>query len=198
MPYSQDSAGIYRIVDSSTGQCYIGQSRRLKKRIAEHFRLLRKGIHPNRHLQRAYGIAGPSAFKAEVEVECEDPSDMDAIEEAFLSGEARFDNSPFLFNVSHTARMPMQGRSHTEESRRQISEAKKGRREHVTPDYRAKLSSSQRARALSDPDHFARVKFIVKNAHLSYAERGRRVGLDTSTTRKLALKYAHHKEIFDG
>lgn len=198
MPYSEDAAGIYRIVDTSTGHCYIGQSRRLKKRIAEHFRLLRHGIHPNRHLQDAYMRSGAEAFAAEIEVYCEDPVDMDVVEDAFLTGEARFDNSPNLFNISSTARTPMEGRRHTDETRQQISEAKRGRREHVTPEYRAKLSSAHRARLLANPEYRERIKFIVQNPHLSYAERGRRVGLDTSTTRKLALRYANEKEALDG
>lgn len=197
MPYAEDTAGIYRIVDTSTGHCYVGQSRRLRKRIAEHFRLLRKGLHPNAHLQQAFS-SNPSTFTHEIEVRCDDPNDMDAIEEAFLTGEAKFDESPSLFNVSSTARTPMQGRSHTDETREQISKSKRGRRDHVTSAYRAKLSAAQRTRALSDPEYLARVKFIVQNPHLSYAERGRRVGIDTSTARKLALKYAHQKEIFDG
>lgn len=198
MPYCGDASGIYRIVDTSTGHCYVGQSRGLKKRIAEHFRLLRRGIHPNRHLQEAYLRSGAESFSAEIEVYCEDPADMDVIEEAFLTGEAHFDSSPNLFNISSTARAPMDGRRHTTETRQQISESKRGRREHITPEYRARLSAAHRARLLADSEYRERIKFIVRNPHLSYAERGRRVGVDTSTARKLALKYANEQELIDG
>lgn len=197
MPYAEDFSGVYRVVDGATGHCYVGQSRRLKKRIAEHFRLLNKGIHPNPQLQLAYA-RNPDSFQAHIEVYCEDPSDMDAIEEAFLSGEAWFDESPGLFNISSTARTPMEGRRHTDETRRQISATKVGRTEHVTPEYRKKLRDVRRAAALADPEYREKVKFIVQNPHLSYAERGRRLGLDTSTARKIALKYSNMKDLLDG
>lgn len=197
MPYAEDFAGIYRVVDTSTGRCYIGQSRRLKKRIAEHFRLLGKGLHPNRPLQSAYALR-PGCFEAHVEVYVHDPSDMDVLEEAFLSGEARFDDSPLLFNISSTARTPMSGRNHTQETRQKISAAKRGRTEHVTPEYREKLRVAHLSAALSDPEYRAKVKFIVENPQLSYAERGRRAGVDTSRARKIALKYRNRKDLLDG
>lgn len=198
MPYAEDFAGIYRIVDGITKTCYVGQSKRLKKRIAEHFRLLRLGIHPNPHIQVAFDAAGEDNFFSEIEVFCEDPMELDLIEEAFLTGEAKFDDSPDLFNISSTAKKPMQGRLHSDKTKRQISEAKRGRKDHVTNDYRLRLSIAQRRRALSDPDHYKKVMFIVNNPHLSYAERGRRVGVDTSTARKLALRYGHLKETPNG
>lgn len=198
MPYAEDYAGVYRVVDVSTGCCYVGQSRRLKKRISEHFRLLGNGAHPNRHLQNAYDKAGKDAFVAEIEVLCDDPTELDVIEEAFLCGEAKFDESPKLFNISSTARTPMHGRRHTEQSRAQISASKLGKRDHVTPEYKAKLSAAHRKAALRDPEYRERVIFIVSNPNLSYAERGRRVGVDTSTARKIALKYKDEKDLLDG
>lgn len=198
MPYAKDFAGVYRVVDTSTGHCYVGQSKRVKKRVAEHFRLLKKNTHPNQNLQNAYNMAGPESFTHEIEVLCSDPVDLDTIEEAFLTGDARFDDSPSLFNISSTARAPMDGRRHTDETRAQISRSKKGRTTHVTPEYRAKLSAAHRSRLFANPEYLARVKFIVQNPHLSYAERGRQVGLDTSSARKIALKYANEKELLDG
>lgn len=197
MPYAEDYAGVYRIVDLTTDTCYVGQSKRLKKRISEHFRLLNLGTHPNRHLQNAFNLAGPDAFRGEIEAYCEDPADMDTLEVAFLTGEARFDESPRLFNISSTARTPMSGRRHTETTKQQIKTKKLGRTEHVTAEYRKKLSAAQTRRFLKDPEWVARVKFIVQNPHLSYAERGRQVGLDTSTTRRLALKYSNLKELLN-
>ena len=198
MPYAEDYSGVYRIVDTSTGTCYVGQSRSLKKRMAEHFRLLGHGIHPNPHLQAAYDRAGRASFSADIEAYCEDPADMDTIEEAFLTGEAWFNESSSLFNISSTSRKPMSGRSHTTSTKQRISSSKTGRRDHVTEAYRKKLSEGQIRRALSDPERLERIKFIVQNPHLSYAERGRRVGVDTSTARKIALRYANLKEHLDG
>lgn len=190
MPYANDFAAIYRITNPLTGESYIGQSRKVKKRINDHFRLLKKSIHPNPHLQAAYG---KFELVPEIEVSCEDPDDMDAIEEAFLQGDAWFGQKTNLYNISSTARAPMQGRRHSESTRLQISRAKEGRTEHVTPEYRAKLRQGKQAAVLSDPQKAARIRYLVENHHLSYAERGRQVNMDTSTARKVALKYAHLK-----
>lgn len=198
MPYAEDYAGIYRIVDNSTGTCYVGQSKRLKKRIAEHFRLLKLGMHPNPHLQDAFNASGPESFQGEIEAYCGDPNEMDVLEEAFLQGRAWFNASPKLFNISSTAREPMKSRNHTEATRARISAVKSGRREHVTAEYREKLAAAHLRRHLSDPEFVRRAKFIVQNPHLTYAERGRQVGLDTSSTRRIALKYANIEELLNG
>lgn len=198
MPYAEDYAGVYRVVDTSTGACYVGQSRRLKKRIAEHFRLLGHNAHPNPHLQNAYNLAGRDSFSAEIEVLCDDPKELDVIEEAFLRGDAKFDESPRLFNISSTARTPMDGRKHTGATKARISAAKLGRTDHVTEGYKAKLSQVKRRRALLDPEYRAKVVFIVSNPDMSYAERGRRVGVDTSRARKIALKYKDEKDLTNG
>jgi group I intron endonuclease len=193
MPYSEKIIGIYRIVNSKNQTCYVGQSRDIKKRVGEHFRLLRRGIHPNKHLQQSFDSFGREAFAFHIEVVCEDVSDLDTIEEAFLTGDAFFDESPNLFNISSTAHKPMQGRLHTEDSKRQISLSKIGRTDHVTDGYRKKLQIAQINRFMSDPDFVAKVRFIVNNPDMSYAERGRVLDADTSAVRRLALRYNHLK-----
>jgi group I intron endonuclease len=85
MPYKIDSCGVYKIVNTVTGQCYVGQSQRVKKRLKEHFRLLRGNKHTNPHLQNAYNKYGADAFYGALEVECEDLNELDALEEAFLN-----------------------------------------------------------------------------------------------------------------
>lgn len=194
MPYANDLSGIYRITNTVSNKVYVGQSLRVKKRVREHFRLLRLGKHPNPHLQRSYDKHGEQAFLWGLEVVCEDPQDLDLIENAFLSGDAYFDE-PLAYNIANYAKVPMRGKQHTEKSREKISEAKRGRRDHVTSKYRKKLSKAQRKRRHSDQAFVAKVRFIVHNPHMSYAERGRAVGADTSNVRKLALKYSPLKEI---
>jgi group I intron endonuclease len=198
MPYVEDFSGIYVIRNSVTGNGYVGQSARMRKRIADHFNLLRRGTHPNQHLQNSFSKYGEGAFSYDFEVVCDDPAELTALEEAYLSGGAKFDDTPVYYNISKTAHTPMRGRSHTAETKAKIARSKEGRTEHVTPAYRALLASAQRARHLADPDFVSRVKYIVSNPHLSYAERGRHVGLDTSAARRLALKYANDKEFLNG
>lgn len=196
MPYANELIGVYRVVDKVAGACYVGQSRRVKKRVADHLNLLKKNRHPNQKMQESFNKNGEDAFYWEVEVECSDPNELDQIEELFLQDEARFVEHGKLFNISSTAKRPMAGRHHSEDTRKHLSAVKKGNVQHVTPEYRAKLSSAQQTRFLRNPESMAKLKYILLNDHLSYAERGRFLQVDTSSVRKLALKYQHLKEQF--
>lgn len=191
MPYKIDICGIYKIVNTATGQCYVGQSQRVKKRLKEHFRLLRGNKHTNPHLQHAYNKYGASSFYGALEVECDDPDEMDALEEAFIKGTAWFEEKT-VYNIADFAKAPMRGRLHSEEVRERI---RLGRRacsfDFQSVEYRATLSKAQVARIFEDPKFVARLKFILDNPDMSYAERARRIGKDTSSTRRLALKYRH-------
>lgn len=195
MPYKIDVCGVYKLVNTATGQCYVGQSQRCKKRIKEHFRLLRWGRHTNPHLQHAYNKHGEAAFYGSIEIECDDLEELDRLEETFLRGEAWFD-TPTVYNIADFAKAPMRGKTHSEEAREKI---RFGRRattfDYKSPEYRATLSKAQMARFHSDPKFVAKLKFIVENAEMSYAERARQLGSDTSSVRRLALKYAHLKGV---
>jgi len=195
MPYKIDVCGIYKLVNKVTGQCYVGQSQRAKKRIKEHFRLLRQNKHTNQHLQNAYNKYGAEAFYGEIEIECTDLAELDRLEESFLQGHAWFDEKT-VYNIADFAKAPMRGKTHSEETRERI---RLGRRattfDYQNPEYRATLSKAQVARFHSDPKFVAKLKFILENDNLSYAERARRLGADTSPVRKLALKYQHLKGV---
>lgn len=193
MPYKIDICGIYKIVNKATGQCYVGQSQRTKKRIKEHFRLLRYNKHPNQHLQNAFNKYGAESFYGEIEVECHDLKELDALEEAFLKKEAWFDE-PTIYNIADFAKAPMRGKIHSEEVKERI---RFGRRastfDYKSPEYRATLSKAQMARFHKDPKFIEKLKFVIDNPDMSYAERARRLGADTSAVRRLALKYQHLK-----
>jgi group I intron endonuclease len=193
MPYKIDICGIYKLVNTVTGQCYVGQSQRAQKRIKEHFRLLRHNKHSNRHLQNAYNKYGAANFYGAIEIECEDAQQLDALEEAFLKGEAWFEE-PTVYNIADFAKAPMRGKAHSEEVREKI---RLGRRaatfDYRSPEYRKTLSDAHMARFQADPKFIAKLKFILDNPHKSYAERARQLNSDTSSVRRLALRYAHMK-----
>lgn len=193
MPYKINTCGIYKIVNKATGQCYVGQSQRIEKRIKEHFRLLRWGKHTNSHLQNAFNKYGADSFYGAVEIECADLNELDMLENAFLKKEAWFEE-PTVYNIADFAKAPMRGKTHSEEVRQRI---RLGRRASTfnfkSAEYRATLSKAQMARYHADPKFVAKIKFIVENDHMSYAERARLVKSDTSSVRRLALKYKHLK-----
>jgi group I intron endonuclease len=195
MPYKIDVCGVYKIVNKVTGQCYVGQSQRIKKRLKEHFRLLRWNKHTNPHLQNSYNRYGADAFYGAIEVECPDLDELDRLETAFLQGCAWF-NEPVVYNIANFAKAPMRGKEHSKEARERI---RLGRRaatfDYRSPEYRATLSRAHMARFRADPKFMAKIKFIVDNPSLTYVERARRLGADTSSVRRLALKYQHLKGV---
>jgi group I intron endonuclease len=193
MPYKINTCGIYKLVNKATGQCYVGQSQRMEKRIKEHFRLLRWNKHTNQHLQNAYNKYGSENFYGAIEVECDSLEDLDMLEENFLKKEAWFEE-PTVYNIADFAKAPMRGKTHSEEAKQRI---RFGRRattfDFKSAAYRDTLSKAQMARFHGDPKYVAKLKFIVENEHMSYAERARQVGADTSSVRRLAIKYKHLK-----
>lgn len=65
-------SGIYKIVNTLTGDFYIGSTNRLNRRKAEHWLKLRKGTHGNPILQRAFLKYGEGCFSFEVLELCEE------------------------------------------------------------------------------------------------------------------------------
>jgi group I intron endonuclease len=57
---------IYRIVCFQTGKVYIGQSKQVKRRQADHFWSLRRKQHHNQKLQAAYNKYGRNSFYSEI------------------------------------------------------------------------------------------------------------------------------------
>lgn len=63
MPYAEKIVGVYAIVNHVNGKCYVGSSTRIPQRWAEHRSRLRRGVHGNPHLQRAWSYYGEDAFE---------------------------------------------------------------------------------------------------------------------------------------
>ena len=45
-------SGIYKITNQLNGKIYVGQSKNVYEREAEHFTALRRGYHPNKQMQK--------------------------------------------------------------------------------------------------------------------------------------------------
>lgn len=58
--------GIYKITNTITNEVYIGQTIDLKRRSNEHFSLLRRGLHYNKHLQASFNKYKEFAFEFEI------------------------------------------------------------------------------------------------------------------------------------
>lgn len=196
MPYANDICGIYRIVNTVTNECYVGQSQYMRKRVREHFRLLRLKKHPNPRLQNSFNKYGEASFRADFEVIVVRLDELDMLEEGYIDGKIRFD-TPVVFNVANFAKAPMRGKFHSEETRCKIRKALAERNiDRSSPEFRERLREGQKRRFLGDENFRKKVRFILENENLTYAERGRRIGADTSSVRKLYLKYKDKKELF--
>lgn len=191
MPYAQDFIGIYKIVNNATGKCYVGQSQRIKKRLKEHFRLLNLKKHPNQHLQHSYNKYGKEVFEGHIEVICENTEDLDALEEAFLTKEAWFEEE-VAYNIANFAKAPMRGKKHTEETRQKIKDALKNSTfDHSDPKWRENLRKGQQERFFSNEVFVANLRYILDNPTMSYADRARHLNKDITSVRRLFLKYKH-------
>lgn len=63
--------GVYQITNTTDGKIYVGKSNDVKNRWRNHRYQLKKGIHPNAHLQAAYRLDGADAFIYSILEECE-------------------------------------------------------------------------------------------------------------------------------
>ncbi len=60
--YAMRVPGVYQIVNLVNGNCYIGSSVQIESRIFKHLAFLRRGDHPNGHLQAAFLKYGEQSF----------------------------------------------------------------------------------------------------------------------------------------
>lgn len=61
-PFNFRLPAIYKITNHKTNKVYIGSTTNIITRQYDHFRLLNKNKHPNKHLQRSWNKYGPTIF----------------------------------------------------------------------------------------------------------------------------------------
>lgn len=119
------NTGIYKIVNGEDGKIYVGSARDLKKRKRDHFWHLRKGDHCNCHLQNACNFYGIEAFDFIIIELC---STEDLIEREQYYINLLIPHDPNIgYNFCRTAGSVL-GRAMSEQTKRKISDANKGRK----------------------------------------------------------------------
>jgi len=187
MPYSKKRIGIYRILNTENGKCYVGQSRNLYKRMSEHKRLLCLGKHPNQKLQHAYKKYGEASFKFSIEIECEDPSDLDSIEMMFISGEARFDDDTASYNICRQTTSGMAGRKHSEATRIKIAANRKPVADVAR--WRKHLIDGAIRSAMTDPHRRKQIEAVIYLTEMRNCDLARLIGKDPSTCLRMTKRY---------
>lgn len=130
--------GIYRILNVINGYCYIGSAVNLRQRWVNHRSDLRHGKHANTYLQNAWNLYGEAVFRFEILEHVADSGQLIEREQHYMDslqpeynlaplagsqlGMVRSEETRQRMRTAHT------GKAHTEETKRKLSEAKKGRR----------------------------------------------------------------------
>ena len=153
---SQMPGGIYKIRNTVNGNQYVGSAVNLVQRKSMHWTRLRREVHENGHLQRAWKKYGEENFEFLVVGRCL-PDRLLALEQEVM------DHLKPEYNINPTAGSSLgvqrsektlhkiskakMGRVHTEETRRNMSEAKMGNTNalgHVhTEEHRRKIGDAQ-------------------------------------------------------
>src|SRR2546430_3311726 len=138
---SPDSSncGVYAIVNTVNGKCYIGSTMDMSQRWKDHRKLLKRGKHHSPHLQNAYNLYGHDAFEYVV-IESV-PGNSKAL---LLEREQFYIDTKYPeYNVSPAARSPA-GVTRSLEFRSKMSKAKKA---YVfTEEHRRNLSKANKGK----------------------------------------------------
>ena len=126
--------GVYAIINTVNGKCYIGSSTNLRRRYNDHFNALRQNKHQNIILQRAWEKHGQGNFVFRVLIICEK-------DERIFYEQKLLDTFCPEYNIAKDAQAPWKGEKLSEETRRKISIAGMGRK--PTEETRKKLHEAQ-------------------------------------------------------
>jgi group I intron endonuclease len=96
-------AGIYLIKNTANGKAYVGQSINIKQRITNHRHYLRKGIHPNKHLQASFSKYGEKNFIFEIIEKSFDNEKLTELESKWIESYGSTDNR-FGYNIMEADR----------------------------------------------------------------------------------------------
>ena len=155
------ATGIYEIFCTVNGRRYIGSAVHFEKRWRLHFTQLQAGKHHSVHLQRAWNKHGADAFVFRVLEECEREQLIEREQAAIDRLAPEFNGRPDagsqlglkhrpesrrLMSVNSARNAAFAGRRHSEESKRQISEKKRGVAQ--TPEHVAKRMQTIRERGV--------------------------------------------------
>jgi len=137
------NSGVYILRNLQNGKVYIGSAININRRKQEHFKTLRRGIHSNIHLQRAWEKYGECSFEWKVLIHC-GIDDLLHYEQRAM--EIYKEANRKLYNISPTAGSTL-GIKHSRESRINMSKGQRGRKHSL--ETRAKLSLAGRGKKKS-------------------------------------------------
>lgn len=140
------TSGIYIITNTVNEHRYIGSAANLKTRERKHWSSLRRGDHPNRHLQSAWNKYSEASFEFDV---------LEHWDKEFLVSAEQFWMNMLCpdYNICPVARSSL-GVKRTKETRAKISGARMGNQNYVghklSDETRAKISAAHIGKTHTD------------------------------------------------
>lgn len=136
------TVGIYAIVNSKNGKVYIGSTTDFKRRWREHRGCLRGKYHDNPHLQSAWNKYGEVVFEFGILEYLDNPEDIHLAEQFWM--DVYREEGRILYNYGLAAYNSRLGCAMSEETRRKIGKAFKGRR--LSEEHKRKLKEARKKR----------------------------------------------------
>jgi len=122
--YLQSNSGIYKITNLISNKLYVGCASNIRTRINGHLYDLRKGVHSNTYLQKAWSKYGERNFVFEIIEKC-DKNNLHAREHYWANELNCFDRS-IGYNLKPTD--PNGCSIHSEETKEKLRQANKGKK----------------------------------------------------------------------
>lgn len=153
-------SGIYRIVNTATGDCYVGSSIHFERRKRWHFNALRRNGHHSTYMQRSFNVHGEGVFVWEIIEEL--VPDKKLLEERetywIQTLQPAYNGSTVTStrlgaNLTPEQHTRLVERMNTPEMRRKISEGNKGK--IVTEAARAKIREARAKQEITPAMHEA-------------------------------------------
>ncbi|MCK9437465.1 MAG: GIY-YIG nuclease family protein [Synergistaceae bacterium] len=140
-----DQSGVYAIENKVNGKRYIGSAINIRRRFIEHKSPLRRGIHWNKYLQRAWNMYGEESFDFYPVLFC-DKSNLIYFEQRAIDA-IDASNPKVGYNLRPKARNNF-GMRHSAKSKAKIGDAMRGSKNHnygkpMPEDTKLKLSKAK-------------------------------------------------------
>jgi group I intron endonuclease len=185
------NSGIYEIRHGATGATYVGSANDVGRRFMEHRKALRRGNHANPHLQHAWAKYGEGSFTFQPVESCA-PADLISTEQRHLDATIASRGRDAVFNICLIVERSRLGVRVSEESRRRMSEAKRGtltpERQAIMAAGRVGLKRSQEAKDKTAAKHRGVKRSAEACARMSAKAKGRVVGMEQRAKLSAALK----------
>lgn len=191
-------SGVYKISFKGSDKCYYGSAVNIFRRVMyEHLPKLRRGVHENNILQKAFNKYGEKQFSYETVEECGEDFLIER-EQYWLN--SNFDgNTKLGYNICAKANS-WKGNLHTEATKKKIGDANRGR--HPSEETKKKMSDAHKKRIRKPLSDETKMKISIARTGYKCPEevkrrmKTRRASEETKRKMSDAKRGKHHSGQF--